>query len=1084
MAGEDYSVKTKVEADVSNFEKGMNKAEKSLKGFSNKLADNINRLGKKGLIGSIANVTLAVGGLTQSFNTVIKFAKNVSKAINECTEAYKGQVIAERALNTAIENNPFITGESSKALLQFATDMQKVTNYGDEELIPMMTNLVSLGRTESEVMQIMSVAMDMSAGMGISLDSAITQLNATLNGNIGRLGQQNAELKGLTEEELKQGKAVDILGKKFKGFASATADTSKQLKNIKGDFKEVIGQFTLPSSDMWNRFWAGFYQSGIDVINRFNDYLDTQIIGKKILDNLKSNAKLVANATGNTVEEVLSDFRYLKDQISYLSDSELSTLQKTLEKQKDRSEAEERMLTIVKEITNSRKLNLDYERELAEKEAKTAQALTEQEEIENGIAELKAKHLAKIKEQEEKWKNTERVMGKAVSLEEKLKFYQDDLVAIMTEAGGQITTNNEYYKKQSAIINEILSQLGETVVETEWQKKLFDQKIEMLEAERDRAMEIAEQEGKESYTIWRDYNEKILELKLQRLEEEKEKALKEEGLTADDKISIEEYYKNEIERIYTELGEYKKKKNGEEVKDEESKFKKMLALMKRFANSAKTVISQIAEKLKKVFSTMQNVFSKLGNIFKKVLDIFNFNPDEALTSLLKVEDSILTFFVETLPKLPAFFASAIKSVIVLLDKLVKNVDWEKIQEIINSIIDTIVENAPTIIENLLTVVINIAQALLNGIIHFVETGGWKMLLDMFLMIQKRIEKFVTDNIDAIVQTIIDMLPDLIQTLIDSIVSASQTLAKLIKPILKLIIALIKALVEVAFSDEVLDASMEVIQAFIEAIVDILIKDLPRTLPKLIIKIVTFILKSLPKMATTLIKAFVKILTETNWGEVLYELFMAIVESFAELGKMIGEVFYEIVMSISEIFSGLGQILNNLWKWIVDGATNFFQGFFDWLNNGWKWLVEGVDWVVKQIQQGFEWAFGGIKNFFDGVFQGITWGIQQIQQAFQWLKGGWDWFWGGPKSWFGWANGTNDAPKGLALVGEQGPELVKFNGGEQVLNTRNTQKLLSDAGKGSGNTFNVTFNNLQDTTAYAMMQQLKQYNRQMAINSII
>ena len=282
MASEDYSVGTKVTADVSNFEKGMNKAEKSLKGFSDKLANSIDRLGKKGLVGSIANVTLAMQGLTKSFSTVIKFAQDVGKAINECTEAYKGQVIAERALDNAIQNNPFVTGESSKALKEFASEMQRVSNYGDEELIPMMANLISLGRTESETMQIMSVAMDMSAGMGISLDSAITQLNATLNGNIGRLGQQNAELKGLTEEELKQGKAIEILGEKFKGLSTATADTSKQLQNMKGDFKEALGQFTLPSSDLWNKFWAGFYQKGIEAINKINAFMDSQIIGKKL----------------------------------------------------------------------------------------------------------------------------------------------------------------------------------------------------------------------------------------------------------------------------------------------------------------------------------------------------------------------------------------------------------------------------------------------------------------------------------------------------------------------------------------------------------------------------------------------------------------------------------------------------------------------------------------------------------------------------------------------------------------------------------------------------------------------------------
>jgi hypothetical protein len=82
-----------------------------------------------------------------------------------------------------------------------------------------------------------------------------------------------------------------------------------------------------------------------------------------------------------------------------------------------------------------------------------------------------------------------------------------------------------------------------------------------------------------------------------------------------------------------------------------------------------------------------------------------------------------------------------------------------------------------------------------------------------------------------------------------------------------------------------------------------------------------------------------------------------------------------------------------------------------------------------------------------------------------------------------ATGTDNARRGLALVGEAGPELVRFNGGEQVLNNRNTQKALAGIGN-SGNTFNVNFYETKDTTAYAMMSQLKQYNRQMAINGVI
>ena len=84
---------------------------------------------------------------------------------------------------------------------------------------------------------------------------------------------------------------------------------------------------------------------------------------------------------------------------------------------------------------------------------------------------------------------------------------------------------------------------------------------------------------------------------------------------------------------------------------------------------------------------------------------------------------------------------------------------------------------------------------------------------------------------------------------------------------------------------------------------------------------------------------------------------------------------------------------------------------------------------------------------------------------------------------GYATGTNNATRGLHLVGEAGPELVRFNGGEQVLNARNTQSALENA---SGTTINqnVVFNNLQDTSAFAMMSQLRQYNREMAINGII
>lgn len=56
---------------------------------------------------------------------------------------------------------------------------------------------------------------------------------------------------------------------------------------------------------------------------------------------------------------------------------------------------------------------------------------------------------------------------------------------------------------------------------------------------------------------------------------------------------------------------------------------------------------------------------------------------------------------------------------------------------------------------------------------------------------------------------------------------------------------------------------------------------------------------------------------------------------------------------------------------------------------------------------------------------------------------------------GFAVGTDNAPRGLALVGERGPELVNFNGGEQVLTAEKTNAILSrPSSGGGGNTITI------------------------------
>ena len=990
----DYNLKAEITADASGYEAGIKKAQKASKNLSSTVSSVIKGLGKNGLVGALGAVGLASSGLSATLGTVVKVARQVSKAINECTEAYKTQLVAERALNTAIENNPFVTGASADALKQFASEMQKVSNYGDEELIPMMTNLISLGRTESETMQIMSVAMDMSAGMGISLDSAITQLNATLNGNIGRLGQQNAELKGLTEEELKQGKAIEILGEKFKGLSSATADTSKQLQNIKGDFKEALGQFTLPSSDMWNTFWAGFYEKGIAVIQKFNDYLDVKIIGKQLVENLYNNARIVAKANKLKVEDVFMDFRYVREELSYLNDSELATLQKTLERQKERTQGEERILATVKQMLQNKKLEADQERANAEAEAKKARELEAQKMKEKELAELRKKQA-----------------------EEKEKALK---------------------------------------IEGEWGDKLFAIRIENLERTREKELENEELTQEEREAINEFYGEQILAMKIKQIEKEREETLAQENLTEEAKRSINLYYENEITQAKADEQEKrlknKKKTDKEEIKEEEKKYNEMV---KMAVDATKKLAETFKNVAKKIASTMKSVISGIGNIFSK---LFEFNPDEALTNLLIFEDKVLTFFMETLPKLPKFFESAVNSIVHTIQQILTAIDFDVLADILGQIVNSlgglitsISKHINANADKLTKGFVKLVKAIIQNIADWIASGGWKEFLELLFTIQVALETAITENIDEFAETVAKMLPDLVDFLIKSIVSASRTFGKIAKTLMPLIAKIITAIVDVITSNEVLNASLEAIEGLVEGLIPAIVEIIVRAGPKLMNFLSLKLPSIVPQLIITVINAILNALETMDFSEIVEGFFDGVEDALSSF-------------SVGGLADSLSKLLKKIMS--LEFWNNVLSNFATSIGT---LLAEVIEEVFSNplsllgIGSSGKGSSGGSSSKeFDPVDLVDPLGLRHL---------------------FGFANGTNGASKGLAIVGEAGPELVRFNGGEQVLNTRNTQKALSGAG-GKSNTFNVTFNNTKDTTAFTMIQQLKQYNRQMAINGIM
>ena len=85
----------------------------------------------------------------------------------------KKQQQAEKQLEEAAKNNPYLTEASVIQLKKYAGELQAISTIGDEEL---MALLATAGLTQEEIQSIMSSALNVSASGMMSLDSAVSQL--------------------------------------------------------------------------------------------------------------------------------------------------------------------------------------------------------------------------------------------------------------------------------------------------------------------------------------------------------------------------------------------------------------------------------------------------------------------------------------------------------------------------------------------------------------------------------------------------------------------------------------------------------------------------------------------------------------------------------------------------------------------------------------------------------------------------------------------------------------------------------------------------------------------------------------------
>lgn len=471
----DGEVKIETKLDTSGLDKDLQKLDKKLDDAGKKIDT-----GSKSTKGFNTNLKTVGATALKTAGVVGGVAVAVKKtvdALNECEAAYKVQLKAETALANAAKNNPYLNSESVANLKAYASELQGVSEVGDEASIQIMAMLASTGRTEEQIRDIMSAAIDMSAITGNSLQNTAMQLNKTYSGLAGELGEANGAIKALTKEELENGKAIEIVASQYKGAAAATADTTVQLSNAWGDFKENIGKgwntVTQPVKDFFLKVLNDINEatSKTNALKDANENREAGTASKSDTKILLDEAIAQRDATKTQLDDtkaILNDEKLLQEKIresrGYLSKS---TYQKAVADLTTKYNSQQ---VAVMQLTSEYDNLSAAERK--EAEAKAAQATAEEKaaaaksrddqaaEFIKANTEALEKNIAAM-ELHAKLTNTR------VNEQDMYNAYMESYIKLLTDSNGLVTANNSAAQARLAILEEWAKKAKDAATEEE-----------------------------------------------------------------------------------------------------------------------------------------------------------------------------------------------------------------------------------------------------------------------------------------------------------------------------------------------------------------------------------------------------------------------------------------------------------------------------------------------------------------------------------------------------------------------------------------------------------------------------------------
>jgi len=212
-------------------DKGLKQAEKGFKDLEGAQAKAKYALGKANKYAAVA-----LGGLVAGLGDAVKGAMEDEQA--------------QKLLARQLEKTTGATNAQVKSVEAFITAAGKQKGVTDDDLRPSMAGLVRATKDIEEAQKAATLAMDVAAAKGVSLESVTKAMERAYGGNMTALAKLSPELRDMIKGGATLEEVMAQMAKTFGGAATDSANTAagsmKRLGVALGEAKEGVGAALLP----------------------------------------------------------------------------------------------------------------------------------------------------------------------------------------------------------------------------------------------------------------------------------------------------------------------------------------------------------------------------------------------------------------------------------------------------------------------------------------------------------------------------------------------------------------------------------------------------------------------------------------------------------------------------------------------------------------------------------------------------------------------------------------------------------------------------------------------------------------------